>query len=304
MNRRATYGVLLGAAVLGGFVSVWKLQERVDAERTRLQLENEELALRSPAVMKKLSLEYAPLMGAIYWTRAVQYFGGKHQVKGQNLDQLWPLLDIATTLDPNLLVAYRFGATFLSDTPPRGAGEPEKAVGLLERGIKANPEYWRFYQDLGNVYYFDKKDYLKASQAFEAGSRLPGAPPFMKIMAAKIAAEGESLETSFALWLDIYQTSTNKDMRKNAEDHLRLVKMEMDLRAVNQIADAYERKTKQRATRLSDLAQAGLLAGQPADPDGFPYVLGEQGKAEPNPKSPLREEWLREKKQRSNEVLK
>jgi hypothetical protein len=93
-------------------------------------------------------------------------------------------------------------------------------------------------------------------------------------------------------------------MRKNAADHLRLVKMEMDLRAINQIADVYEKKTSQRATRISDLAQAGMLAGRPADPDGFPYVLGEQGKAEPNPKSPLREEWVKEKKQRSGEVLK
>ena len=296
MNRRAINGAILGAALLAGFVCVWKLQERVDAERVALQLDTDELALRSPAVMKRLSLEYAPLMGAIYWTRAVQYFGGKHHARDQNLDQLWPLLDIATTLDPNLIVAYSFGAMFLSDAPPRGAGEPERAVELLERGINANPEHWRFYQDLGNVYYFDEKDYLKASHAFEAGSRLPGAAPFMKIMAAKIAAEGESFETSFALWLDLYQTSTNKDIRKNAEDHLRLVKMEMDLRALDQIANDYEQRTKRRVTNINDLAEAGLASGRLLDPDGFPYVMGELGKAEPNPKSPLREEWLKEKR--------
>ena len=296
MNWRASYGVIVGVAMLAGFVCVWRLQASVDAERTELRLEDDELALRSPAVMKKLSLEYAPLMGAIYWTRAVQYFGGKHQEHNQNLDQLWPLLDIATTLDPNLLVAYRFGATFLSDTPPRGAGQPDRAVELLERGLKANPDSWRLYQDLGNVYYFDQKNYLKASQAFEAGSRNPDAPPFMKIMAAKIAAEGESLETSYALWLDIYQTSTDANLRKNAEEHLRLVKMAMDLRMLNRIAGVYEQRTKQRAWRISELAEVGLLTGQPLDPSGFPYVLGEQGKAEPNPKSPLREEWMKEKK--------
>ena len=296
MNRRAIHGTILGTALLAGFVCVWQLQEKVDAERAMLQLDSDELTMRSPAVMKRLSLEYAPLMGAIYWTRAVQYFGGKHFAHDPNLDQLWPLLNIATTLDPNLIIAYHFGATFLSDAPPRGAGQPDQAVVLLERGIKANPEHWRFYQDLGNVYYFDKKDYLNASRAFEAGSKLPGTPPFMKIMAAKIAAEGESLETSYALWLDIYQTATNKDVRKNADDHLRLVKMEMDLRALNQIADAYEQQTKQRATRISEMEHAGLLSGQPVDPEGYPYVLGQLGRAEPNPKSPLREEWMKGKK--------
>lgn len=296
MSKRARNGLLLGAALLAGFVGVWKLQEKVDAERTALRLEADELTLRSPGVMKKLSLEYAPLMGAIYWTRAVQYYGQKHHLGDQNLELLWPLLDISSTLDPNLIVAYRFGATFLSDAPPRGAGEPEKAVELLERGIKANPEFWRFYQDLGDVYYFDEKNYLKASQAFEEGSRNPAALPWMKTMAAKIAAEGGSLETSYALWLDVYQTSTNKDMRKNAEDHLRLVQAEMDIREINKTADAYEKGTKRRATRISELVQAGLLPGQPRDPDGFAYVLNDHGAAELNPKSPLREEWLRENK--------
>jgi hypothetical protein len=296
MNRRASYGLLLGVALLAGFVSVWKLQKRVDIERTALRLESDELTLRSPAVLKKLSLEYAPLMGAIYWTRVVQYFGAKHHAGDQNLDQLWPLLDITTSLDSNLLVAYRFGAMFLSDSPPRGAGDPDHAVELLQRGMKANPEYWKLYQDLGNVYYFDKRDYLKAAQAYEAGSKFPGTPPFMKAMAAKIAAEGGSLETSYALWLDIYQTSTNKEMRKNAEDHLRLVQAEMDIHEIDKIANAYEKGTKHRAMRISELVQAGLLPGQPRDPDGFAYVLDDQGRAEPNPKSPLREEWLREMK--------
>jgi tetratricopeptide (TPR) repeat protein len=268
----------------------------MDAERTALLLENDELTLRSPAVLKKLSLEYAPLLGAIYWTRVVQYFGAKHHAGDQNLDQLWPLLDITTTLDPNLLVAYRFGAMFLSDSPPRGAGDPDHAVELLQRGMKANPDYWKLYQDLGNVYYFDKRDYQKAAQAFETGSKFPGAPPFMKAMAASIAAEGGSLENSYTLWLDIYQTSTNKEMRKNAEDHLRLVQAEMDMREIDRLADEYEKRTKHRATRISELVKAGLLPGQPRDPDGFAYVLNDHGKAEPNPKSPLREEWLRDRK--------
>ena len=286
----------MGALLLAGFACVWQLQEKVDAKRTKLQLESDELTLRSPAVMKRLSLEYAPLLGAVYWTRAVQYFGSKHQAHDTNLEQLWPLLDIATTLDPNQTVAYQFGAMFLSDAPPRGAGQPDQAVALLERGIQANPDHWRFYQDLGNVYYFDKKDYAKASKAFEEGSRLPGAQVFMKTMAAKIAAEGESLEISYALWLDVFQTTKDKDVRKNADQHLRMVQMQMDLRALNQIADRYEQQTKRRATSIKDLADAGLLSEKPEDPEGFPYVLGQLGRAEPNPKSPLRDEWMKEKK--------
>lgn len=295
MKSRAIVGAVLGVALAFGFFCVWKLQRKIDGERASLQLERQELTLRSSEVLKKLSLEYAPLMAAMYWTRVVQYYGEKHRMHDQNLELLWPLLDITTTLDPHLIVAYRYGAIFLSDRPPRGAGQPDQAVVLLERGMTANPDYWRFYQDLGNVYYFDKRDYARASRAFEAGSKFPGAPQFMKIMAAKIAAEGESLETSYALWLDIYQSAVDKDIRKNAEEHLRLVKAEMDLRQIDRLADEYEKKTHRRLTGVSDLVDAGLLPGQPRDPAGFPYVLGNAGHAEIHSKSPLREDWQKDK---------
>ena len=101
-----------------------------------MHLESEDLMLRSGSMVKRMSLEYAPLMAAIYWTRAVQYFGEKHMLHDRNLGLLWPLLDITTTLDPNLMPAYRSGSTFLSDAPPRGAGQPDLAVKLLERGIQ------------------------------------------------------------------------------------------------------------------------------------------------------------------------
>jgi len=68
--------------------------------------------------------------------------------RSANLDLLWPLLDVTTTLDPNLIAAYHFGGMFLSDSPPRGAGQPQQGIKLLERGIRANPEHWRFFQDL------------------------------------------------------------------------------------------------------------------------------------------------------------
>ena len=295
MNKTLT-GVVFGIAVLGGMAGVWKVQKKIDTERQPLQLESEELMMSSGSMVKHLSLEYAPLMAAIYWTRAVQYFGEKHYLHDRNLELLWPLLDITTTLDPHLLPAYRTGSVFLSDAPPRGAGEPDLAVKLLERGIKENPEQWRLYQDLGNVYYFDKKDYPKASGAFEAGSKLPGAFLWMKIMAAKIAAEGESLETSYFLWKQIYDAANEPEVKKNAESHLRLLQVQLDCREIDRLADEYEKREGRRATKMSELVEGGLLRGMPKDPEGYPYIFGEDGKAELNRNSPLLEEQMMQKK--------
>jgi tetratricopeptide (TPR) repeat protein len=242
--------------------------------------------------MKVVSLEYAPLMADIYWTRVVQYYGNKH-VRGQaNLELLWPLLDITTTLDPNLLIAYRFGGVFLAQRPPSGAGRPDLAVKLIQRGIQANPDYWRLYEDLGFVYYFDLKDYQKASEAFLEGSRKPGAQVWMKVMAAKIATEGASYETSVFLWKDIYETSKDPEIKENAQMHLKLLRVQEDCKRLDALAEEFAKRYGRRPKRMSEMVQAGYLRGLPVDPDGFAYVFSEEGKAELNLDSPLLEQQL------------
>jgi tetratricopeptide (TPR) repeat protein len=296
MKSERTAGLLMTVLLAVGFAGVWQLQEKIDEETRATRVEQDQLAFQSGSLVEKMSLEYAPLMGAIYWTRVVQYYGEKHRLHDTNLELLWPLLDIATTLDPHLMPAYRFGSTFLSDAVPRGAGRPDLAVELLERGLQANPEEWRLYQDLGNVYYFDEKDYAKASEAFAEGSKNPNAFIWMKVMAAKIAAEGESPETSYFLWQQVYEMTKDAAVKKNAEDHLKLMQVELDLKKINRLADEYEKQTAKRATRMGELIQAGLIKGVPRDPQGYPYVLGEGGKAELNLQSPMLEQWLMEKR--------
>ena len=275
-----------------GFAGIWRLQHDIDAQRVSLSEERDDVLLRSGKLMKVMSLEYAPLLADIYWTRVVQYYGNKH-VRGQaNLELLWPLLDITTTLDPNLLISYRFGAMFLSQAPPTGAGRPDLAVNLIERGIQTNPDYWRLYEDLGFIYYFDLKDYKKASDAFLEGSKKPNAQLWMKVMAAKVAAEGESLETSVFLWKDIYNTTSDASVKKNALMHLQLLKVKEDCRQLDLLADEYAKRFGKRPARMGDLVQAGLLRGIPGDPLGFPYIFGEDEKAELNLDSPLLEQQL------------
>jgi hypothetical protein len=275
-----------------GFAGVWQLQRSIDGQRAALHQERDELVLRSGKLLKAMSLEYAPLMADLYWTRVVQYYGDKRARHDPNFELLWPLLDVTTTLDPNLLVAYRFGSTFLSEPSPRGAGRPELGIELLERGIKANPDYWRFYEDLGFIYYFELKDYAKASAAFAEGSKNPDAQIWMKIMAARIAAEGESLQTSIFLWNEVYQTAKDPQVKANALTHLQLLAAEQDCKQLDALADEYQKRTGRRPSHVPELVQAGLLPRVPVDPAGFPYVFGPDGKAALNLDSPLLEQQL------------
>jgi hypothetical protein len=292
MKSRNYMGWLLLTIVPLGFAGIWRLQRKIDAQRAALNQEQDDILIHSGKLMKVVSLEYAPLMADIYWTRVVQYYGNKH-VRGQaNLELLWPLLDITTTLDPELLIAYRFGAVFLSQPAPSGAGRPDLAVKLLQRGIQANPDYWRLYEDLGFVYYFDMKDYQKASEAFLEGSKKSDAQVWMKVMAAKIAAEGASYETSVFLWKDIYETSKDAEIKQNAQMHLKLLRVQEDCKHLDALAEEYAKRNGRRPARISELVQAGLLRGIAVDPDGFAYEFSEEGKAELNLDSPLLEQQL------------
>lgn len=292
MNRSATQNLLLAVLLPVGFGGIWQLQHSIDNERNAMHQEGDDLGLRSGKLLKAISLEYTPLMADLYWTRVVQYYGDKRARHERNFELLWPLLDVTTTLDPNLLVAYRFGSTFLSEPSPRGAGTPELGIALLRRGIRANPDYWRFYEDLGFIYYFELKDFAKASAAFEEGSKNPGAQIWMKVLAAKIAAEGESLTTSVFLWNEVYETAKDPQVKENAHLHLELLRVEQDCKQLDQLADEFQKKTGHKPARIIDLVHAGLLAQLPVDPERYPYVFGPNGKAALDLDSPLLEQQL------------
>src|ERR1700743_3504716 len=138
MKSRDIGPLLLCCILLPGFAGVWKLQEKIDGQFDGMHQEADDLILRSGKLLKVMSLEYAPLMADLYWTRVVQYYGDKELREDANLELMWPLLDVTTTLDPHLLVAYRFGSMFLSENPPHGAGRPDLGSQLLQRGMQAD----------------------------------------------------------------------------------------------------------------------------------------------------------------------
>jgi hypothetical protein len=288
------FKVLIALLVLVplGFAGVWCLQKHIDARQAAVQIEDDQVILRSSKLVKALSLEYAPLVADIYWTRVVQYFGNKHAGHDPDLRLLWPLLDVSTTLDPNLIPAYHFGGMFLSDAAPRGAGRPDLGAELVERGIRANPNEWRLYYDLGFIYYFDAKDYPKAAAAFLEGSKNPDAFVWMKVLAAKIAAEGESPETSLFLWQDIYNTTKDAAVKENALTHLQLLKAAADCKQIDALVEEYRKRTGAMPKSMGELVRAGFLRGAPVDPLGYAYTLGEDGKAELNVESPLLEKQV------------
>jgi tetratricopeptide (TPR) repeat protein len=271
--------VAAAAILLFGMATSVLLLRQVDQVRTGATLQ-EVLYISSPKLLKRLSLGYDGLLADVYWTRAVQYYGGTHHNGGGRYELLAPLLNITTQLDPHLIPAYQFGGTFLTAKPPNGAGSPQKAVELVEYGIRNNPDDWHLYYDLGFIYYMDLKDYRGAADAFMRGSQVPNAHPFLRILAAQMAQHGGELQTARMLWTATYQTTHDDHVKANAASHLRALQVDQDVIDLERLVEVYRQRTGHLPASFREMAAAGLLRGVPADPLGNPYRLTSDGKVE------------------------
>jgi len=268
-----------GVVLVLSFLALVPLQRAIDRELAAQGDAGELLYLPSGAILRRLSLGHEGLLADIYWTRVVQYFGRKRLGGATRYDLLGPLLRITTELDPQLVIAYRFGAIFLAEKAPAGAGQPQEALQLLRRGIVANPDYWRLWQDLGFIYYWDLKDYASAARVFQAGSERPGAQLWMKAMAASVAAQGGGVQTSRLLWSEIYRQADNDQIRLSAKSHLLALQAQEDMESLNALLRKYRQTVGRPARSFRELVAAGLLRVEPRDPSSVPYRIGPGGLA-------------------------
>lgn len=143
-------------------------------------------------VVRRLTLGYDGVAADLYWIRAVQHFGRERRrpPTADRYAQLYPLIDRATDLDPLFTAAYEFGALLLAEPLPAGAGRLDLAVALLEKGRRAAPHRWQFAQYLGIVHYWHGPDRRVAGRYFSEAAAVPGAPDWLKPLAATAFVEG------------------------------------------------------------------------------------------------------------------
>jgi tetratricopeptide (TPR) repeat protein len=262
------------AALVGAVVGLEVWRDRVYGEPAP---GDTLLYVRSATAIRRLSLSYAALLSDVYWVRAIQYYGGTRlaRSKQKNYDLLFPLLDITTSLDPQFNVAYRFGAIFLAEPYPGGAGRPEEAIRLLEKGFRANPTRWQYLQDIGFVYYWWLGDFTQAAAWFEKGADVRGAPWWLRSLAATTRIQGGDRQGSRVLWRALAE-SEDSWVRNNAA--LRLAQLDA-LDAIDQlqgIVRDYASRTGRFPATWATLARAGLIRGVPLDPAGVPFTIDPQ----------------------------
>jgi tetratricopeptide (TPR) repeat protein len=266
--------------VLAGLACLYPLQRYIDSSKPPGAINEESLYFTSGTSLKRMSLGMSSLAADIYWIRTVQYFGRKVIDAGGigvdtrkiNMKLLAPLLDIVVTLDPHEISPYRFGAIFLPDY------DAQAAIDLLQRGIEANPDQWRLYQDLGFIYWHTGQ-YQEAADVYDRGSANPDAPFWMKDAGGLMRIKGGSREAARAIY-SRYLDGDDQNIRNHAK--WRMVQLDAldQLDALNQLVSAYKSQVQSCPPDWRVLARWTVRMGlplndrsEPLDPQGQPFVL-------------------------------
>ena len=280
---------------------------QLQAARERLyppaENEAETLYLESGAAIRRLTTAYNALAADAYWVRAIQYFGStrRRMAARQRVAEppsalaappaeyadLYPLLDITTTLDPRFTIAYRFGAVFLAEPYPGGPGRPDLAITLLEKGLAERPDKSEYMEDIGFVNYWYRHDYTAAAGWFQKAADVPGAPWWLRSLAATTLAQGGDRASSRLMWQAILQSAEVDWLRRDAERRLAQLRVLDEIDALQKQVDAFVARTGGRVTDWMALVRARALPGIPVDPTRIPYELTSDGRVQLSSRSPL-----------------
>jgi tetratricopeptide (TPR) repeat protein len=282
--------ISLAAVVVIGILATVALARFVDARRPPADLTaaDESLYLNAKTA-KRLSLGFNGLAADWYWMRSLQYVGRKimaveddvaiDDLGKLDLKLLAPLLENATTLDPEFLDPYEYAAVVLP------AIDVKEAIRITRKGIDANPNAWRLYQHLGYIYW-QQGDYTTAGEVYSRGAQLPGAPVWMEAMKARMAAEGGSRGTAREIYTRMFEQSADDKVKDMA--HRRLLQLDsLDERdGLRRILVVHQARTgrcpgnwREIEAVLRAIKAPVNASGAPLDPSGAPYVL-QPGKCE------------------------
>jgi hypothetical protein len=285
-GRRSGSAWVLAAAAVALATTILYGHER---GRLRPADPDEVLYVRSPELASRLFLSFDALAADVYWMRAIQHYGQSLHAPDdtRRFEHLAPFLDLATTLDPRFNVAYRFGAILLALDPPVGPGDVAGAIGLLAKGLAANPGRWEYAHDIGFIHYWHTGRFALAADWFDRASAVPGAPEWLGPLAALTRARGGNRSGARTLLLGL-QRSEEAYIRRAADRALLQLQALEDIDRLAGVVRAYEERTGRRADGFDDLVRAGLLHAAPVDPAGRPYGLSRiDGKVQLAPDSPL-----------------
>jgi len=209
------------------------------------------------------------LLNAFTWVG--MKIGERDNLTKEEWKQLAHIIDRITDLDQRFWDPYLFAEMMLAWQ----AGLIDRANMLLLKASRARPDDYRPLYFLGfNEFYF-RKDAKRAAPFLRQAAMKPGAPDFLKGLAARFSLYGNQTLAGIIFLKGLIRQTSDEKTKKYLEKRLQALEIiEMLENAVRQYRDSFGSMPK----RLSDLIAVGLIKEIPEDPYGGRFILLKNGR--------------------------
>jgi tetratricopeptide (TPR) repeat protein len=262
IRRRAAAALLVLLAAAAVAHAAIRLERARAGSRAGAQV----LYLPSGRYLKVASLGFPELLADLVYIWSIQYYGNYDA--GQRFAYLEHVYgNVISELDPRYVDPYLVGSMIMSIE----AKDHEMALRLLDKGIAANPDEWILPFEAGFICFNSLGDHARAARYFRRALDIPGAPGVIGRLHAEMYNKMGDKRTSLAHWREVYDQAGTDYVRDVAWRHVHDLTIEVDLEDLRAAIEAWRARHGTRPPDLAALHRAGLVRGEPVDPDGRPY---------------------------------
>ncbi len=214
----------------------------------------------NPAIVKTAAMGYHTMVADIYWLSAIQYYSESVIQKNVH-DDLYPLINFITDLDPNFCMAYYFGGQNMMV----GDVDPRKAAAILEKGKKNCPEDYRLPFLLGYCYYFYLHEPEKAADNMEIAAQKKDLP-YLALLASRIRSEAGRLDTGLRFLEEMIKHTKDERAREKYRQRIAEIRAKQQEDKLNQVVERFHRERGRYPESIDELVEAGFLGRKPVHP--------------------------------------
>lgn len=237
--------LLVGYSICNSTVLNYRKQLPAESRRA-------EALMVSPTLLKVISGEFKGLWADYLLLKASIFLGGYHKSTPEDWEVIYLLFKQSLTLDPHFFQTCYYTQAFLAWRETMH----EKAINLLR--LCKKHRYWdwepAFY--IGFDYFYFLKNNHEAARYMEEAAQLPGAPPLVASLGARLSQKTGQTKTAIALLHMLYDRTKDKDakklLQKRIEAHLGILSLEHSIAL-------YTKKYGKRPSSLNELITQGII---------------------------------------------
>lgn len=220
--------------------------------------------------LKFATFGYSSFIADLIYIWAIQYYSNYSiPDRYDNLDHIFSII---AELDHRYLDPYEIGAMIAVYE----AKDLSLAFKILDKGLEKNPDQWIFPLQAGHYAQMMTKDYELARKYYKKTMEMDGAPVITRRLYANAAFKIMDYKTAWENWLEIYQTTEDKRIKKIASNQLYQVKAAIDVKTIKEAIEKFKERFGRNPMEQIQLVKHGLLDSLPKDLDGKEYIYNSQ----------------------------